>query len=1352
MKNVLITLFTSLLAWPLFAQKAPNIIAPSPNASSLGIYGDLSTGTYTGIPSIDLPLYTVAYRDIKVPISLSYHAAGIKVEQEASWVGLGWSLNAGGVITRTIRGLDDLTPISTKKGFPFIPDMPTECGVKNTPNLYVNFLQGNCNGTQDSEPDIFYFNIGGASGKFILEQNQSSLYQNELSATMLAKSKMKIKYKWQGTDKHLGTWTITNESGTIYTFDTKEFTFSATETNNTFENAEVKLKWAFNQFNQNAINNILRSTTGWYLSKIESPIGGLVSFIYADANQYATQSQWAYGMKRTLPSTEEVLASNVSTGTVGVCSSETPAELQLSISYSLSGSVHKEVYLKEIKFGDGSVKFNTSDRIDMVKTALSGYTAMANPQKLQSMVVSHSQSNNSITYNFDYDYFNNTGTVAEKRLKLLTLTQGDKIHRFEYDPQALPAKNSFDQDFWGFYNAPLVPNTSPLPQTTFQVVINGIEGVSNLKNLKNSVVASTDAAYRLPNAESMKAGVLTKIVYPTGGSTSYTYEAHRYQTEKIPLVVGQGQELSSSLSLSTSFYNQSAPLSKKFYVTQPTAVTYTAMIRCIDTNPVANCENAFLAGDLEKLAACVLAKTANAQCIVDSTKTVLSNTDLFYNDWKNCRTGQGANCYKSNSIVGDQSRGFQMISYNVVLLPGINYEMLINQGLALPSNLVDKFAIDINLQVTMVNPSRAFVFANEADIETQKYVVSTNPFTTGTLSRTFTITEPTFVRYEGSATCLSNLPNGVNNSIADCEAVTQAANDKPMFGIYRIAGGVTTGVLVSFFGEWKNGRTADPTGPIFLKEQPSMFLLPGTYAIQINTGNPLPTALQKFDIYASVVFANTPCKLTVTGNCGEKIGGGLRIKSISQASLNSPPHVRNFRYVNTDGSSSGKLMSKVIYYGYYQYVFQKKLVNNDCKFVKLGAYKIESAPTMPLGTSAQGNLVGYDRVLTIDGASLADNAQNGPLGASILEFKNQSDVLDYDAFLPNTPNTNYGNSNGLLTKTTLINQLGKKVSEHTNTYTRKSSNFTTGMRFQGFAGCSIVIVNDNSTAFSVNFRILENIGKKFYYTYSDFWALDSETSRTYNMNDDTKFIENTVNYNYSLADFKLKKTSTVSSAGKIQETQYFHTSDYSPSIPIVGQLMANNMYDKLLGERQLVSGNIISAKATEYNQQGLATNVHVLETAIPIAPSPSNILTFPLANVVPTELKKRMSFLYDTDNNLVEVQSISNNVIQNKTAYLWGYKGLFPVIEVQNASYASLGSGVLLNSSDVNTKASSLRSTLAKALVKSYTYDYLFGMLSTTTPNGLTNTFNYDTQGRLSTIRDPNNNLVKSYSYNYRNQ
>jgi len=83
------------------------VIPPSPTAQAMQKYGDIPVSTYTGVPDIAIPLYTIKFHDITVPINISYHASGIKVAEEASNVGLGWTLNAGGAITRNIIGSDD---------------------------------------------------------------------------------------------------------------------------------------------------------------------------------------------------------------------------------------------------------------------------------------------------------------------------------------------------------------------------------------------------------------------------------------------------------------------------------------------------------------------------------------------------------------------------------------------------------------------------------------------------------------------------------------------------------------------------------------------------------------------------------------------------------------------------------------------------------------------------------------------------------------------------------------------------------------------------------------------------------------------------------------------------------------------------------------------------------------------------------------------------------------------------------------------------------------------------------------------------------------------------------------------
>src|SRR5262245_52897899 len=89
------------------AQNIPKIVPPAPDVANLQRYGDLPISTYTGTPSISIPLYEVKSWDISVPISISYNASGIRVADEAGRVGLGWVLNAGGAISRNIIGKDD---------------------------------------------------------------------------------------------------------------------------------------------------------------------------------------------------------------------------------------------------------------------------------------------------------------------------------------------------------------------------------------------------------------------------------------------------------------------------------------------------------------------------------------------------------------------------------------------------------------------------------------------------------------------------------------------------------------------------------------------------------------------------------------------------------------------------------------------------------------------------------------------------------------------------------------------------------------------------------------------------------------------------------------------------------------------------------------------------------------------------------------------------------------------------------------------------------------------------------------------------------------------------------------------
>ncbi|MEM1322248.1 MAG: RHS repeat-associated core domain-containing protein [Bacteroidota bacterium] len=105
----ILCLFYSLISWAQIEEPAPlkGLIPAAPTAQELGKYGEVPVNLYNGLTQVSIPLMELDALHLSMPVSLSYHASGLKVDQLASWVGMGWSLNAGGVITREIRDQPD---------------------------------------------------------------------------------------------------------------------------------------------------------------------------------------------------------------------------------------------------------------------------------------------------------------------------------------------------------------------------------------------------------------------------------------------------------------------------------------------------------------------------------------------------------------------------------------------------------------------------------------------------------------------------------------------------------------------------------------------------------------------------------------------------------------------------------------------------------------------------------------------------------------------------------------------------------------------------------------------------------------------------------------------------------------------------------------------------------------------------------------------------------------------------------------------------------------------------------------------------------------------------------------------
>ncbi|WP_164975262.1 hypothetical protein, partial [Lutibacter sp. HS1-25] len=74
MRNTFIIICLLLFNSNLFSQefKLPEIFPSSPTAAELGKFGAYPVNLSTGLPQIEIPLYTIQSGDLSIPITLKY--------------------------------------------------------------------------------------------------------------------------------------------------------------------------------------------------------------------------------------------------------------------------------------------------------------------------------------------------------------------------------------------------------------------------------------------------------------------------------------------------------------------------------------------------------------------------------------------------------------------------------------------------------------------------------------------------------------------------------------------------------------------------------------------------------------------------------------------------------------------------------------------------------------------------------------------------------------------------------------------------------------------------------------------------------------------------------------------------------------------------------------------------------------------------------------------------------------------------------------------------------------------------------------------------------------------------------
>lgn len=342
MKNSI--LFLAIILFGYKQGTAQMEVAPaSGSAMAAARDGSVPVNLYTGMPSISIPLFN--YKNIQglsTGISLDYFAGGIKVNESPSSAGLGWNLNMGGVITRSIRGTADDRPGT---GYLFAAAIPSDSRSKAA--AYYR-------GCEDSEQDIFQFNFNGRSGNFVIGKNKQVL--------VMPGSKIRISYA-PDQDTLIGigdtlisvinSFTVTTEDGVRYIFDNVEYQFSdATMCTGGTPTSTKRFKYA----------------TAWYLSKIVAPFStSVISIKYEKKNHEDWQS---WNQTDTLRSSTHYHSDTSYSGSKNTLQSTTiinkvPTEIifpdssKISLVYSYPGQFRFLTYpvLQRIKYSDSVFRY-----------------------------------------------------------------------------------------------------------------------------------------------------------------------------------------------------------------------------------------------------------------------------------------------------------------------------------------------------------------------------------------------------------------------------------------------------------------------------------------------------------------------------------------------------------------------------------------------------------------------------------------------------------------------------------------------------------------------------------------------------------------------------------------------------------------------------------------------------------------------------------------------------------------------------------------------------------------------------------------------------------------------------------
>jgi len=467
----------------------------------------------TGRALANFPLFNYDDGKLSTSINLAYTGGnGIKVNELASNVGLGWTMMTGGVISRSTRGEPDDQVGGTLDGNVYATgrafssyaytDMPAKAAWIPLMQYKIPFYRHDASVIDDREADVFQFSFNGRGGSFVISTNGT--------VRVLDNSNLKIEKVTENLSASgiLTRWSkfiITDEGGIKYTFSEKGLDriifYESTSPKRFFLNpapANMETYVCGQNYkitNYSIINN-------WYLSEIYDPLSQKrITFSYEDYNlEYLGDIQAIFSQSPTSDGLTKSVAQKIQPRYKGI--------MKRLVGINIPGST-------QVQFS-----YYNTERVDLPgDKALQRITVKKNGIDVSG-------------YLFDYQYFSLTNvrdfnygfTAAEapnarlclksfRRYGQKTVQVIDAPYTFSYNlggSLGVPARNTASMDHYGYFNS-----ATYYPYDTDE---------NTYKNLQNLCFPNRRPV--IGTVSIMGAGVLTGITYPTGGSLTYDYEAN----------------------------------------------------------------------------------------------------------------------------------------------------------------------------------------------------------------------------------------------------------------------------------------------------------------------------------------------------------------------------------------------------------------------------------------------------------------------------------------------------------------------------------------------------------------------------------------------------------------------------------------------------------------------------------------------------------------------------------------------------------------------------------------------------------------------------------------------------------